>query len=30
VSRNSPDPGMREAARRDLELKLGLDSIPTS
>jgi hypothetical protein len=27
VSRNSPDPGMREAARRDLETKLGLDSM---
>lgn len=27
VSRSSPDPGMREAARRDLETKLGLDSM---
>jgi hypothetical protein len=26
VSRTSPDPGMREAARRDLETKLGLGS----
>ena len=29
VSRSSPDPGMREAARRDLETKLGLDSMNT-
>jgi hypothetical protein len=29
VSRTSPDPGMREAARRDLENKLGLGSTTT-
>lgn len=29
VSRSSPDPAMREAARRDLETKLGLDSVST-
>ncbi|HZY85921.1 MAG TPA: zinc ribbon domain-containing protein, partial [Gemmataceae bacterium] len=28
-SRNSPDPAMREASRRDLETKLGLDSMNT-
>ena len=30
VSRTSPDPGMREAARRDLETKLGLDSVTST